>query len=237
MTVLADAHGADMRLVAFMQYARVLIVALSASLLARFVAPDAFAGASPFDGPPTSFGGVAATLALLGAAAAFGRFTRLPAGVMLAPLAASGVAQASGLFAVELPTPLLALSYAALGWTVGLRFTRPLLRHALSALPAILASIVTLQLLCAGLSLLIARWAHVDPLTALLATSPGGLDAIAIIAVAAKLDLPFIMAAQTARFLLILAIGPRLAKALAHWAAPPNKSGRDAQNSSQDGLN
>lgn len=39
MTLMADAYGADMRLVAFMQYLRVLLVALAASLVARFFGP------------------------------------------------------------------------------------------------------------------------------------------------------------------------------------------------------
>ena len=38
-----------------------------------------------------------------------------------------------GLIRIELPTWLLAASYAFVGWNVGLRFTRPLLIHALKA--------------------------------------------------------------------------------------------------------
>lgn len=60
MVVMADAYGADMRLVAFMQYLRVLLVALVASVIARFLAPGAGAGAGrspafspPFPGPPS----------------------------------------------------------------------------------------------------------------------------------------------------------------------------------------
>ena len=39
---------------------------------------------------------------------------------------------------IELPTWLLAASYAFVGWNVGLRFTRPLLIHAAGPLPRIL---------------------------------------------------------------------------------------------------
>src|SRR6202161_1858888 len=48
MMVMADAYGADARLVAFMQYVRVLMVALVASIIARFwVHAPAVAAAAP----------------------------------------------------------------------------------------------------------------------------------------------------------------------------------------------
>ncbi len=55
----------------------------------------------------------------------------------------------------------------------------------------------------------------IDALTAYLATSPGGLDAIAIIAASTHVDAPFVLALQTIRFLTILLIGPPLARLVA----------------------
>ena len=69
--------------------------------------------------------------------------------------------------------------------------------------------------LCGGLAYGLHRIAGTDPLTAYLATSPGGADSVAIIAASSKVDVPFVMAMQTARFLLVLAIGPSLARAIA----------------------
>jgi uncharacterized membrane protein AbrB (regulator of aidB expression) len=60
---------------------------------------------------------------------------------------------------------------------------------------------------------------HVDPLTAYLATSPGGVDSVAIIAAGSNVNLPFVMAMQTARFLVILSIGPSLARFMTRRAA------------------
>ena len=51
-----------------------------------------------------------------------------------------------------------------------------------------------------------------DPLIAYLATSPGGVDAVAIIAAATKVDLGFIMAMQLSRALLVMFIGPVLSR-------------------------
>jgi acetoin utilization deacetylase AcuC-like enzyme len=88
--------------------------------------------------------------------------------------------QDTGILKLELPPVLLAASYAIIGWSIGLRFNRPILAHVARAFPAVAASISALILLCAGIGYLLAGFAHVDPLTAYLATSPGGVDAVAI---------------------------------------------------------
>ena len=66
-----------------------------------------------------------------------------------------------------------------------------------------------------GLAALLTVYAGFDPLTAYLATSPGGMDSIAIIAVSGHVDTPFVMTLQTVRFVLVLLTGPRLANFLA----------------------
>jgi hypothetical protein len=62
---------------------------------------------------------------------------------------------------------------------------------------------------------LLVEVAGIDPLTAYLATSPGGIDSAAIIAAASKVDLPFVMSMQTARLLMVLFIGPVLSRRVA----------------------
>jgi membrane AbrB-like protein len=86
------------------------------------------------------------------------------------------------------------------------------LNQAAKALPSILLSIVSLILACAGIGLALTRITPIDPLTAYLATSPGGLDSVAIIAATSGVNIPFVMAFQTARLLLVTAIGPALAR-------------------------
>ena len=62
---------------------------------------------------------------------------------------------------------------------------------------------------CGGLALLLSHELGIDPLTAYLATSPGGLDSVAIIAAASdSVDLSFVMALQSARLLFVLAVRP-----------------------------
>jgi uncharacterized protein len=124
----------------------------------------------------------------------------------------------SGLVDFQLPEWLLAISYAAVGWSIGLNFTRTILRHAVRALGQIVLSILALMAFCGGLAWLIHRHLGVDPLTAYLATSPGGMDSVAIIAAASdNVNLSFVMAMQTARFLFVLLFGPALARLTARW--------------------
>ena len=54
-----------------------------------------------------------------------------------------------------------------------------------------------------------------DPLSAYLATSPGGADSMAVIAATSSVDTSFVMAMQLARFLLVLLTGPAISRWLA----------------------
>ena len=54
--------------------------------------------------------------------------------------------------------------------------------------------------------------AGVDPLTAYLATSPGGSDSIAIITASSNVDVSFVMAMQTVRMIAVLFLGPVLTR-------------------------
>jgi uncharacterized protein len=215
MMIMAEAFGADAQTVAFMQYLRVVFVATAASLIARF-----WLGASGAAHPVAWLAAIhglafVETIALAVFGALVGRFSRLPAGPLLAPLAAGAVLHGFGLIDIELPQVLLALAYAMIGWTIGLGFTRDILIHAWRALPQIILSILVLIGFCWLLALLLTAVVGVDPLTAYLSTSPGGMDTVAIIASSSNVDISFVMAMQTTRFVIVLLIGPPLARAIA----------------------
>jgi membrane AbrB-like protein len=125
-----------------------------------------------------------------------------------------------GLVKIELPPVMLIASYALLGWNVGLRFTREVLAAAARALPQSLGAIALLMGFCGLLAWMLVVLLHIDPLTAYLATSPGGVDAAAIIAASTKVDTPFVMALQTVRLIVLLAIGPHLARWVAETLKP-----------------
>jgi membrane AbrB-like protein len=218
MTLMAEAFGGDVRLVAFMQYLRVVFVALVASVVSRlWVSPGTGALPATVWFPETAAGPFVATLAL----AAFGAFAgtrlKIPAGPLLVPLFLGVALSGAHIVTITLPPWLLAICYTLVGWTIGLRFTRDIVLHAARAFPQVAASILALIALCGGLAYVLHLVTGTDALTAYLATSPGGADSIAIIAASTKVDMPFVVAMQTGRFLLVLFIGPSLARLVARW--------------------
>ena len=218
MVALAAAYGADVRLVAFMQYLRVVVVVLTASAVTRLaVGPAPAAPAQDWWALPPLLP-FAATLAIAAIGAVLGVRLKVPAGAMMVPMALGTVLQGGGWVELQLPPWLLGLGYAGLGWTVGLGFNRAIFLYALRAVPALLVATGLLIALCAGSAWMLTQVLHIDPLSAYLATSPGGLDSVAIIVVGSHADVPFVLAAQTLRLFLVLATGPGLAKLIARAA-------------------
>ena len=215
MVIQAAAHGADVPMVAFMQYLRVLFVASAASVTARiWIGVDAM----PPPGvifPPLHPGPLAATAAIVAVTAGLGILSRVPSGAMIGPLLAGAVLHGTDLFVFDLPTWLLITAYTGLGWTIGLGFTRASVVHAARALPWIILSILSLMAFAAGLSLVLVQELGVDPLTAYLATSPGGMDTVAIIAASTPVDVSFVLALQAVRFFALMAVGPALSRLVA----------------------
>jgi len=217
MTIMSESYGADMRLVAFMQYLRIVLVAGVAALVARLFGanPQHHAAAEMVWFPPVDWLAFAETMALAVIGPQIARWLNIPAGAFLVPLVVGIPLTHFGLMTIELPPWLLAGCYAFIGWNVGLRFTRDLLIHALRLLPRILLCVLAMIGLCGLVAALLVVGAGIDPLTAYLATSPGGADSVAIIAASSNVDVPFVMALQVLRFLVVLFAGPSLSRFIA----------------------
>jgi membrane AbrB-like protein len=217
MVLMADAFGADARLVAFMQYLRVIFVSVAAALIARlWIDTSGVELPATIWFPAIEWPAFSATLAVALVGGLIGRLVRLPSPYFLGSLILGVSLHLGGLVDFQLPEWLLAISYTMVGWSIGLNFSRKILRHAARALPQIVLSILALMAFCGGLAWLLHRHLGIDPLTAYLATSPGGMDSVAIIAAASEnVNLSFVMAMQTARFLFVLLFGPALARLVA----------------------
>lgn len=214
MTIMSESYGADVRLVAFMQYLRIVLVAGVAALVARLfgVNPQHHAAADMVWFPPVDWLAFAETMALAVASPLIAKRLNIPAGAFLMPLVIGIPLIHFGLVRIELPPWLLAGCYAFIGWNIGLRFTRPLLLHALRLLPRIMLCILLMIGLCGGVAAALVVLAGIDPLTAYLATSPGGSDSIAIITASTNADVSFVMAMQTVRLIAVLFVGPMLTR-------------------------
>ena len=222
MMIMAEAYGADAQTVALMQYLRVVFVAAAASLIAGLWIGSPAAAHETVWLAPVHWKALAETVALAGLGALAGRLLGVPAGPLLTPLAAGAVLNVAGLIEIELPQWLLVASYALIGWSIGLRFTPQILHHARRALPQIIFSILALIVFCWLLAFALTEAVGVDPLTAYLATCPGGMDTVAIIASSSPtVDMSFVMAMQTVRFIAVVLFGPALARLLADRIGEP----------------
>lgn len=221
MVLMSESFGGDPRLVAIMQFLRVMLVAVAASIVSRLwgLPADVAPVGSGIDWlPAVAAGPLLETLALAMVGVMVGTWTGIPAGPLLVPLFAGIALSDTGLVAITLPPWLMAGCYVLVGWSIGLKFTRDILLYSARVLPAIVASTVTLIALCGGLAWLLHVTVGTDPLTAYFATSPGGVDSVAIIAASSHADLPFVVAMQTARFIVVLLVGPALARTVTRWA-------------------
>jgi membrane AbrB-like protein len=203
-----------------MQYLRVVLVVAIASLVAHFWVHASVIPAPIVWFPVIHWLPFLETLAIILGGSAIGYISKFPAGMLLFPLIAGSVLQLNGVVEIELPRWLLAGGYLCIGWQIGLRFTQKVLLNAAKVLPQIFASILAVITFCGGLGYVLTKLLGIDPLTAYLATSPGGVDAVAIIAASSNVNVGFVMTLQLSRALLIMFIGPVISKFLARKMTP-----------------
>jgi uncharacterized protein len=220
MLAMSDPLGADARLVALMQYTRVVVVVVTATLVGRLVAaPQPISGqglqAAP-EGVDLLVQGTVPTyaatvlVAVLGAWA--GTRLRLPAGALLGPLIL-GVALAElGVVHLAWPPGVPQAAYLVLGLWVGLLFDGASVKRAGRLFPFVLASAVGLVLACAVLGWALAALTGIDGMTAYLATTPGGIDSVAIVALGTGADAPLVLAVQMLRLLAVVFAGSLLGR-------------------------
>ncbi|OPG71518.1 hypothetical protein B1219_15040 [Pseudomonas ogarae] len=212
MVSMADEYGADSRVVATMQYVRVVCVVMIGALVSHWVGAPTGGETHVTNVEPQSFGllNLGLTIATLLAGVALGN--RVPAGALLMPLLLGGALQISGLLHITLPDWLLATAYGALGCYVGLRFDRPTIGYVWRRLPAMIMGATILIALCALSAWLLASISDRDFLSIYLATSPGGLDTMAIIAVDTHSDVGLVLAMQTLRLFAVILTGAFVAR-------------------------
>lgn len=231
MLAMSGPLGADPRFVALMQYTRVVVVVLSAAVVSRLwltltaveQAPAAQGLQASVPKVDAVFDGVYMTYALTALVAAFGAWAgtrlRLPAGGLLGPLILGIVLEQLGVLHLAWPPGVPQAAYLGLGLYVGLLFDRASARRAARLLPFMLASTVLLMLACAGLGWVLTALTSVDGLTAYLATTPGGIDSVAIMALGTGADAPLVLAIQMLRLFVVVIVGALLGRWWA-WSRP-----------------
>lgn len=218
IVAMSDDLGADDRLVAFMQYLRVLIVVLLTPLLVSlaFSGSDAGQGGGAAAGPLLGSASGWAMTAGIGVVGALGApFLRLPSPAIMGPLLLATVLTLLGLTGgEEVPALLREVAFALIGLHIGLGFDRAVLRSIARLVMPVLLVIAALVLACFGLAVLLSLSAEVSLLNAYLATTPGGLFAVLPLAFGAGADTTFVLVVQGLRVLVMVLVAPAMVRAL-----------------------
>jgi len=214
----ADDLDADARIVAVLQYVRLILVVVTAPLLVRFVlaphATYAAVGAKEIEAVASLHGyGFTIGLALMGAF--LGTRLKIPAGALLVPLFLTALGGALGLYNdLQPPETVREPAFIVIGLAVGLGFDIAVLRRVAKAAPAAIAAILAIIAACGGLAVLLAATTHLSLLDAYLATTPGGINAVLVTAFASGANTSLVIGVQGVRLFLMVLAAPFLVRFL-----------------------
>lgn len=211
LTAMADELGADARVVAVLQYLRLLVVLVTMPVVVAVVF-GAAGQSDPLDFASASWPVALAFVALAMAVGLWlGARVGMPSPAILGPLLVAALLTLVPLFdGATVPEPVQAVGYLLIGVQVGLKFTVATLRSISRMLPTALLAIGVTLLACAGLGWVLVVTTDAAPLDAYLATTPGGIYAVMGTSSATGGDVTFVAAAQVLRLLIVLASAPFL---------------------------
>ena len=217
----AEELRADGRLVAFTQYLRVALVAMTAPVVAFALRPGSHpvTRAAPswvdmdkfrhFVEGPHQLAGLVVLVAVCVLGVQAGRRLSLPAYMLLGPMLLAALAVFTGAAQGFAPAGALrSVLFVGVGLEVGLRFTRQSVRHIGRLLPHVLAGTLLVCLACAGLAWTLAALIHIPVLDAYLATTPGGINAVLAAAASTNSDIPIVSTVQSARLFIVMLVTP-----------------------------
>ncbi|MFD6158757.1 AbrB family transcriptional regulator [Nocardia sp. NPDC060256] len=237
VVAVADDMDADPRQVAFMQYLRVALVAVSAPALGALLnhsgdgmsTEHATLGASvtnpdlPFwmiVGRGDQVAGLSIAVMLCVVGTKLGKRLSLPSPALIGPMLMTAALTAFGVSHGYAPTNLFKdLLFVLIGFEVGTRFTRTVVREMARMIPGMTVTIVALSAIVAGLAFAVATFVDLELSDIYLATTPGGINAVLATAESMDANLPLITCVQSMRLLLMVLMLPLLAKGMRWFSA------------------
>ena len=217
ITVVSEELGADARIVAVLQYLRILVIVL----LMPVVVVVLFGGerARAARGVPLTPAEAATALVVLCVLVAvgtwLGRRCRLPSPALLGPLLLTAPLAAFDVPGTDaVPGLVQAVAFAVLGASVGLRFTAETVRALRRVLPVVCALILGLLVANGALGMLLSALTGVSPLDGYLATTPGGVYVVLAVAAGSQADTTVVLAVQVLRLVVMLVAAPAVARLL-----------------------
>ena len=225
MVAMADEMGADAVAVALLQYLRLILVVFLAPQAVHLIfpggdAPVATTSTAALPAAPMALN--LAVLALCGVLGArVGRPLRLPSPNFLGPLLIALGVSWTVPYHFQMPAFIWNGGMLLVGLSIGVRFDLPMARRLGRAV--LVETGLVLALI--ALSLLVGYAFHlatgVQPLTAVLGSTPGGMDVMVASAMALGGDAGMVLAMQMTRWFLILLTGPWVVVRLAAGKSAP----------------
>jgi membrane AbrB-like protein len=212
--VMARELGADQRMVAVLQYLRVLLIVVLMPVVATTLyGASSGSGGAPDTAAPGWPVGLVFTAGCAVAGLLVGRLVPFPAVSMLGPMVVAAVVDLTGLGSgAQVPDLVQSAAFLVIGLQVGISFTRDSLRTIGRALPLALGSILALIVACAGLGAVLATATGTSALDGYLATTPGGLYAVLATATDSGANATFVLAVQVLRLFVMLLSAPLIAR-------------------------
>src|SRR3954467_4109909 len=221
---LATESGANVRAIAMVQTVRLFILAVALPII---FALFGVAGLPPPRGTPGPLTQSAIELGMLVAASAAAglaalRF-RIPGGLIVGAMAASGALHGGGWVHAFLPVPVAICSFVVMGAMIGTRLggadIRQLARLGLVGIGALLIGVAV-----GGLFAAVVAWAlNLRLADVVMAYAPGAIEAMTIIAFALHLDPVFVGVHHLARFTFMSLVLPTAAGLIQAYGSGKNE--------------
>jgi membrane AbrB-like protein len=223
--LLASGTKADMRRVTIAQCIRLFFLVAALPTVITWLRPhDAVALTL------SQIGGLWDILLLVAVSTAAGyalEWMRVPAGLMLGPMLASAGLELSGLIAGAAPMSILIPANIVLGVMIGARFSNFTFAEFRAALlEGFSGFVIALVIAMAGAGVA-AYFSSLPFALTLLAFSPGGLDAMTIMAFSLNLDPAYVGAHQMARYIGLALLMPAATSYVLRRMGLPVVAGKD----------
>lgn len=200
---LAAQCGADVRSVAMVQSVRVLLLTVITPIGLASVAAT---GTPPLPGRFAVLdapGELAILIVVCSLAAAFAYRIRVPGGLIVGAMAASGALHGTGVVHVSLPMPVVITSFVMTGAMIGSRFAGMNLTLLLRLLSVGLGALAVGGVVAVACAIVVAWLLSLPPGDVIMAYAPGGLEAMTILAFALHLNPAFVGIHHLARFVFV----------------------------------
>jgi uncharacterized protein len=206
MIMLGEERGADVKAIALIHGARILIVIMTLPFVIQWLA-----GVTLVRGPgnaPSIFTSPAVSeFLLLGCAltgSLLGHVLKLPAQNLLGPMLVSGAVHLSGLSDFKPTFEVVNAAQLVIGTTVGCRFAGIAPGVILAQMRLSLGATAILLAWTGVFAFIISRLTSFDVMTVMLAYSPGGLAEMSLVAIALNAEVAFVAAHHLIRVVLVM---------------------------------